>query len=91
VPDGSHVRWTFGGVQLFRHIGRARRAGQLRGAVADRTSAQSRTAIRLLGYWIADSAKMAYKARFQPLETLGPGGWEKLDIPVNEALPDPLD
>ncbi|MCB2108622.1 MAG: arginyltransferase [Rhodobacteraceae bacterium] len=31
-----------------------------------------------LGYWIADSAKMAYKSRFQPLEALGPGGWEPL-------------
>lgn len=28
-----------------------------------------------LGYWIKGSAKMAYKARFQPLERLGPHGW----------------
>ena len=34
-----------------------------------------------LGYWIGDSAKMAYKARFQPLETLGPSGWTPLDVP----------
>jgi arginyl-tRNA--protein-N-Asp/Glu arginylyltransferase len=32
-----------------------------------------------LGYWIRDSAKMAYKTRFRPLEQLGPRGWERLD------------
>jgi len=29
-----------------------------------------------LGYWIAESRKMAYKTRFQPMESLGPKGWE---------------
>lgn len=28
-----------------------------------------------LGYWIEESSKMAYKARFRPLEGLGPDGW----------------
>ncbi len=28
-----------------------------------------------LGYWIAESAKMAYKIRFRPVEILGPDGW----------------
>lgn len=28
-----------------------------------------------LGYWIDGSEKMAYKARFQPLEALGENGW----------------
>jgi leucyl-tRNA---protein transferase len=31
-----------------------------------------------LGYWIAGSPKMAYKARFQPLEQLTPSGWRPL-------------
>jgi arginine-tRNA-protein transferase len=28
-----------------------------------------------LGYWVAGSPKMAYKARYSPLEILKPGGW----------------
>jgi len=31
-----------------------------------------------LGYWIRGSTKMNYKARFQPLEALGPDGWSRL-------------
>jgi leucyl-tRNA---protein transferase len=31
-----------------------------------------------LGYWIAGSPKMAYKARFHPLEQLTPSGWRPL-------------
>jgi len=31
-----------------------------------------------LGYWVRDSEKMDYKARFAPLEALGPNGWEAL-------------
>ena len=37
-----------------------------------------------LGYWIAESRKMAYKARFRPAEVFGPQGWRPLD-------PGPLD
>jgi len=33
-----------------------------------------------LGYWIRGSAKMNYKARFKPLEALGPDGWARLDV-----------
>lgn len=33
-----------------------------------------------LGYWIAESPKMAYKARFRPLEGLGPQGWRRLAL-----------
>jgi arginine-tRNA-protein transferase len=32
-----------------------------------------------LGYWIAESPKMAYKIRFRPLEAFGPSGWQVLD------------
>lgn len=32
-----------------------------------------------LGYWIAASQKMAYKARFRPLEALGANGWHHID------------
>jgi leucyl-tRNA---protein transferase len=35
-----------------------------------------------LGYWIAGSAKMAYKVQFQPQEALGPTGWGDLDAMV---------
>jgi arginyl-tRNA--protein-N-Asp/Glu arginylyltransferase len=31
-----------------------------------------------LGYWIADSSKMAYKRAFRPLEFFGPEGWMEL-------------
>lgn len=35
-----------------------------------------------LGYWISNSAKMAYKTRFKPMEALGRNGWELLSPPA---------
>ena len=32
-----------------------------------------------LGYWIEGSSRMAYKARFRPLEKLGPDGWSRFE------------
>nr|WP_321986747.1 arginyltransferase [uncultured Lichenicoccus sp.] len=32
-----------------------------------------------LGYWVADSRKMAYKARFRPTEILAGGAWRLLE------------
>ena len=32
-----------------------------------------------LGYWIGDSDRMTYKARFEPLEQLGTNGWTRLE------------
>jgi arginine-tRNA-protein transferase len=39
-----------------------------------------------LGYWVEKSQRMAYKARFRPLEKLGPHGWERFD-PDQRELP----
>ena len=37
-----------------------------------------------LGYWIAESRKMAYKSRFAPIEGLIDGRWQTLEIPDND-------
>ncbi|MDP3440858.1 MAG: arginyltransferase, partial [Azonexus sp.] len=35
-----------------------------------------------LGYWIAESAKMAYKTDFHPIQGYLVGQWESLEIPT---------
>lgn len=32
-----------------------------------------------LGYWVEGSRRMAYKARYQPVEKLGPDGWARFE------------
>ncbi len=39
-----------------------------------------------LGYWIADSHKMSYKTRFQPLEAFSPDGWHLLDAAAGDTV-----
>jgi arginyl-tRNA--protein-N-Asp/Glu arginylyltransferase len=39
-----------------------------------------------LGYWVEDSRRMAYKAKFRPLEKLGPNGWHQFE-PDQRELP----
>jgi arginine-tRNA-protein transferase len=34
-----------------------------------------------LGYWVEGSERMAYKARFRPIEKLGRDGWKRFDPP----------
>ncbi|NMG63442.1 arginyltransferase [Azoarcus indigens] len=38
-----------------------------------------------LGYWIGESRKMAYKARFRPLEGYRDGDWRLLDTSAHES------
>jgi arginine-tRNA-protein transferase len=39
------------------------------------------------GYWVPGSEKMAYKARFSPLEILKPGGWALMSARERGARP----
>ena len=39
-----------------------------------------------LGYWIEGSARMAYKARFRPLERLGPDGWSRFEPTASDGI-----
>ena len=39
-----------------------------------------------LGYWVAEARRMAYKAKFKPLERLGSDGWRRFE-PDQRELP----
>ena len=46
--------------------------------VADRALPELGLSHLYLGYWIAESRKMAYKATFRPIEGLVEGAWRRL-------------
>jgi arginine-tRNA-protein transferase len=69
-PD-DHRRSGLGTYIILDHIVRAGRAG---------------LPYVYLGYWVEASRRMAYKAKFRPLEKLGPGGWRRFE-PDQPELP----
>jgi leucyl-tRNA---protein transferase len=69
-PD-DHRRAGLGTYIILDHIVRAARAG---------------LPYVYLGYWVEASRRMAYKAKFRPLEKLGPGGWRRFE-PDQPELP----
>lgn len=61
--EPSLSRRSLGSFMILDHVNQARAAG---------------LPYVYLGYWVSGSDKMAYKARFSPLEVLRPGGWRLL-------------
>jgi leucyl-tRNA---protein transferase len=61
--DPDEARRSLGSLIVLWHIARAR---------------ELQLPFVYLGYWIAGSAKMAYKARFRPLEQLTADGWQAM-------------
>jgi arginyl-tRNA--protein-N-Asp/Glu arginylyltransferase len=78
LPDDDS-RKGLGTFIILDHIVRAARAG---------------LPFVYLGYWIDGSDRMAYKAKFQPLEMLRPDGWVRMGAPApapDAVLPEPDD
>ena len=70
--DPDSERRGLGTFIILDHIQRAARAG---------------LPYVYLGYWVEQSPRMAYKARFQPLERLTPSGWLRLGNEEQRELP----
>src|SRR3546814_1035415 len=70
--DAQHpAREGLGTTIILDHIERAARAG---------------LPYVYLGYWIEGSTRMAYKARFRPLERLGPDGWSRFEPVASDRI-----
>jgi arginine-tRNA-protein transferase len=61
--DPSEPQRSLGAYMILEHIARARAMGLPH---------------LYLGYWVAGSKKMAYKAQYMPQERLGPEGWKRV-------------
>ena len=64
--DPDESKRSLGTYLILEHIRRAKKAG---------------LPYVYLGYWIADSPKMAYKARFLPQQRMTANGWARHDAP----------
>lgn len=62
--DPSEDKRSLGTFMVLDHITRSRKLG---------------LPFVYLGYWVAESPKMAYKARFTPQERLSSGRWEQIE------------
>jgi arginine-tRNA-protein transferase len=74
VDDGLSAVYSF----FAPHESRRSLGAQLILALIGEAKRQNLSYV-YLGYWIAASCKMAYKARFRPLQALGAQGWEWVD------------
>jgi arginyl-tRNA--protein-N-Asp/Glu arginylyltransferase len=72
--DPAEGRRSLGSLIVLWHVQRAR---------------ELRLPYVYLGYWVAGSAKMAYKARFRPLEQLTVEGWLPMPCEPDAATAEP--
>ena len=70
--DPEEAERSLGTFMILDHIERAKRMG---------------LPYVYLGYWVRDSRKMDYKARFLPQERLMPDGWTKVPAIPTSACP----